>query len=212
MGSSGPGTCRIMKVKYGDKTYLIQEDFRLSEYQSTNGRRPGYPIEASVDLSEDANNDCGKYIAAYAKLQEAQIEFEKAKEAFSNSYGGETLQKYLTPQKSPLPIDQVIASEDVDALKKLVEEAIGPDNTITKIKPSVEGYSIGMITCKVNKRIPVKDIASIRYGDYEWSKYDYKTKCITFVSDITDTFVFVKKGGFQYPPFRTDDYNEIIRK
>jgi hypothetical protein len=66
-----------------------------------------------------------------------------------------------------------------------------------------------MIQFRFEKAIPVQDVASIRHGEYEWSKYDYATGCYT--SATTNTVVFVKKGSM-YPPFRTDDYNEIRQK
>jgi hypothetical protein len=85
--SSLPGTCRILKIGYGDKTYLLREDLDLSECKSVCGRNPGYPVQTPVNLQE-ANDDCGNYISAYVQLQEAQAEFEKAKQEFCKSRGG----------------------------------------------------------------------------------------------------------------------------
>lgn len=211
-GSDGPGTCRIMKVTYGDKTYLLQENLDISENKPSGNRNPKYPVEMPVSLPESVNEECEKYISAYETFEAARAEFKKAKQIFDKSLNAKPIKQTLIPQTGPLSLDQVINNEDVDALTKLVQEIIGPDNLVTSVRSSVEGYDIGIIVMKTEKPIPMKLIEPLKYNEYKWSKYDYTTKCISPLTDTTNRFIFMKKGGSQYPPFRIDDYKEITRK
>lgn len=206
-GSTGPGISRLIKVKHNDKNFIVDNSLQISVRKQSD-RELRYPVEIPLNMSEDAIKDFESYMKSYDVLERAKAEFEKAKNMFKTTVGGETLLNAMIPQKSPLPVDQVIAKDDVEELKKVVSSILG-DNKIIETECSVKGYNCGLIVMKLEKPIIQTTVEDITYKDYSWSKYFYETYYDTSYDDTTKTLVFKKKGGSMYAPFYYADFLEL---
>jgi hypothetical protein len=205
MGSSGPGTSRSLKVHQYPTTLTICEDLSIQKPYKENLKSP---VENPVTLSQQAVSAVDTYLHAYKVLEIAKAQFEAAKKEFAASTGGQEVLNLLCPETGPLPVENVVSKEDMNALQALVEETIGPDNKVVTCSACVSGYDIGMVTLKLEKPIPLTTVENLKYNEYFWSKYDYNTQCIQFATDKSTTVRFAKKG-YQYPPYRNEDYKEV---
>ncbi len=205
MGSSGPGTSRSLKVRQGSTVLSITEDLQIQKPYKPNIRAP---VELDVSLSDEASLVVDAYLHAYIVLEEAKARFKAAEEEFRDSVGGKEVLKLLCPEEGPMPVDEVVSNDDMTALLDLVKQTIDPDNSVVSCKKDVAGYNIGMITIQLEKPILLKTVENLKHGEYFWSSYDYKSKCIQFSTDTSKTVRFAKKG-YEYPPYRMEDYKEV---
>ncbi len=204
-GSSGPGTSRSLKVRKDSTVLSIAEDLQIQKPYKPHIRSP---VEIDVSLSEEASRVVNAYLHAYTILEEAKAQFKKAEEEFRNSTGGKEVLKLLRPEEGPMPVDEVVSNDDMSAVLALVKQTIGPDNSVVSCKKDVAGYDIGMITIQLEKPILLKTVENLKHGEYFWSSYDYTSKCIYPSTDTSKSVRFAKKG-YEYPPYRMEDYKEV---
>jgi hypothetical protein len=205
MGSSGPGTSRSLKVHQDPITLMICEDLSIQKPYKENLKSP---VENPVTLSQQAVTAVDAYLHSYKILEIAKMQFEEAKKKFAASTGGKEVLKLLCPETGPLPVEQVVSKEDMNALQALVEETIGPDNKVITCSACVSGYDIGTVTLKLEKPILLTTVENLKYNEYFWSKYCYNTQSIQFATEKSTRVRFVKKGH-QYPPYRNEDCKEV---
>lgn len=205
MGSSGPGTSRSLKVCKDSTVLSITEDLQIQKPYKPHLHSP---VEIEVSLSEESIKVVDAYLNAYAVLEEAKVEFEKAKDAFRSSTGGMEVLKLLRPEVGPLPIDDVVSNYDMSAVLALVKQTLGPDNAVVSCTREVAGYNIGMIKIVLEKPILLKTLENIKHGEFFWSNYDYTKQEIALATSQSCKVWFARKG-FQYPPYRNEDFKEV---
>jgi hypothetical protein len=204
--STGPGTSRKLLIRDNDFSGSINESLEIRQEK----KQGCYPVEVPIQLSEQAETILQTYLNAHAELEAAKLKFANAKNAFAKSEGGKEIQKYLAPQPETLPEEEVVSEEDVQELRALVENVLDDTNSIIKCTKLVKGYNIGKVIMKLKNPIPFSLVESLTYKDYVWA-HPYKTYNISVVTkDNTTSTVEFAKSGSMYPPYREEDYKEIM--
>lgn len=199
MSSSGPGTSRYIMFK--DKSLMLTEkcDIEPNLYN-----RP--PVQSIVQISKKATNALNEYANAFEELQKAQAKFKEVKKSFLASDGGKELDKIIHPQAEQLRPSDVFNTGDINALTKVIEEK--GECTVTSTIKEVQGYNAGVVKFSLSKPVVLDKLKTIVMGDYTYAKHGYTFKYENG-QKIVETAVF-EKAGRQYPPYRDDDYYEVV--
>jgi hypothetical protein len=94
-GRSGPGSCRKLHITEDANCYEMEESLELKSLKWYYG----YPTKASMEVSETATTDFGKYLSTLKILQAAKEEFTKAKQVFEESLGDQ--ETPCSPNRTP---------------------------------------------------------------------------------------------------------------
>lgn len=199
MSSSGPGTSRYIVFK--DKSLMLTEK---CDIESNKCNRP--PVQTVIQISKEATDALNEYAKAYGELQKAQAKFKEVKKSFLASDGGKELNKIIHPQEEQLRPSDVFNTGDINALTREIEEK--GECTVTSTIKEVQGYNAGVVKFSLSKPVVLDKINTIAMGDYKYARYGYGYKTENG-QKIVETAVF-EKAGRQYPPYRDDDYYEVV--